>query len=109
MREIKFKVWDGVDYMSRPFTLDNIQRRRIEFTSDCVLLQLTGVLDRNGKELYEGDIIAWEYNDFAEKCVSPIRYNSNMGCFDIPMDNDGQRPLPFEILGNIYQNPELLS
>lgn len=56
-RQIKFRVWDNVDYMSTPFTLQDLQSKKIEFTSDCPVMQFTGLKDRNGKEIWEGDVV----------------------------------------------------
>lgn len=49
MREIKFRVWDNVDCMSGPITLQDLQDGRIQFTSDCPIMQFTGLHDKNGK------------------------------------------------------------
>jgi hypothetical protein len=58
-REIKFRVWDNVDYRSTPFTLQDLQDKTIQFTNDCKVLQYTGLKDKNGKEIYEGDIVRY--------------------------------------------------
>ena len=62
-REIKFRAWDNVDFMSRQFTLQDVQERKIEFTLDCVVMQFTGLKDSKGVEIYEGDILQSERND----------------------------------------------
>lgn len=56
MREIKFRVWDNIDYMSQPFTLNDVMLGKIAFTEDCPVMQYTGLKDWKGKEIYEGDI-----------------------------------------------------
>ena len=63
-REIKFRVWDNVDYMSTPFTLHDLQMRKVMFTQDCILMQFTGLLDKNGKEIYEGDVVITKGIDY---------------------------------------------
>ncbi len=60
----KFRVWDNVDYMSKPFDLQGLQNKTVQFTSDCVVMQYTGLKDKAGKEIYEGDMVkhdAWDY------------------------------------------------
>lgn len=57
-RELKFRAWDNVDYMSKPFTLFNVMLRQIEFTHDVTIMQFTSLHDKNGKEIYDGDIIS---------------------------------------------------
>lgn len=86
---------------------------------DVEFLQFTGLLDKNGKDIYEGDIIKG-FADFSE-CS-----NGELGCFeaiyeftdkvefegcgfycsraDFPLDQYEK----FEIIGNIYENPDLL-
>ncbi|WP_339612100.1 hypothetical protein [uncultured Planktosalinus sp.] len=45
MREIKFRVWDNVDYMSNPFTLQDLQKGKIGFTDECKVMEYTGLKD----------------------------------------------------------------
>jgi len=113
MREIKFRVWDGINYMSNPFTLNDLQSKTLQFTTDCVVMQFTGLTDKNGKEVYEGDIIQWPhlkghdipvivyFNDsefvFVGKPINPQSETESW------LDNK------CEVIGNIYENPELLN
>ena len=100
MREIKFRGWDSKENkMLPPENLPN----------DYIFMQFTGLKDKNGKEIYEGDIGLFDcaggkvkstiiWNDFV------ARYERN----DIPYlagGIDGQ----CEVIGNIYENPELLT
>ncbi len=107
MRDIKFRVWDNVDYMSSPFTLQDIQQRKIQFTSDCVVMQYTGLKDRSGKEIYEGDIM-----DYGAERYFPITYKKNVFGLKSPVGDwhsgcwlDLSK---FEIIGNIYEHSYLL-
>lgn len=72
------------------------------------LMQYTGLKDKNGKEIYEGDVVkAEEYVGFknltAEVIYNRGRFSLNTGT--IPED---LIPELCEIIGNIYENPELL-
>ena len=80
-------------------------------TSDkIILMQSTGLLDKNGKEIFEGDILSSkdgflngvvEYRyDLAMWTNSLIRYNNFERLCNVARDR--------EIIGNIYENPELL-
>jgi len=88
---------------------------------ECNLMQYTGLKDKNGKEIYEGDII--EYNDFnslrtgghAEDKIIVGKVIFSCGMWMVGennCDHDLYEGLvndkELEIIGNIYENPELL-
>lgn len=111
-RELKFRVWDNVDYMSKPFTLHSLMNAdRIEFTSDCKVMQYTGLKDKNGKEVYEGDITECSLHG---RTIVEMR-GGQFGI--VGGDPKGFRsgeafnyyPHNHTVIGNIYENPELLS
>lgn len=79
-------------------------------------LQCTGLRDKNGKLIFEGNIVA----DISSGCVATIEYLSSsyslmahirrMDDF-IPIEEicyTGAVGTPFEVIGNVYENPELL-
>lgn len=107
---IKFRVWDNVDYMSKPFTLYDLMgsQAKIEFTHDCIVMQYTGLNDKDGQEIYEGDIM--QSPDWG--CVA-IRWLPDLGCFGCwhPTTGIHDNLIGYseaQVIGNIYQNPELL-
>ncbi len=121
-REIKFRVWDGIDYMSKPFDLFDLQDRSIQFTTDAIIMQFTGLLDRNNKEIYEGDIVKihegnYPLNWWVEYNIE-WQMNASKGSFvlkwmrDIndtsPTIKSMQRTNIMEVIGNIYENLDLL-
>lgn len=79
--------------------------------TNCELMQCTGLKDKNGKLIYEGDIVKTEW--FDEKTIYQVVWDEKMACFcfegknifylfdDLPADVT-------EIIGNIHENPELL-
>lgn len=118
-REIKFRVWDNVDYMSKPFTLRDIQGNKTQFASNVVVMQFTGLKDKNGKEIYEGDIIV----DTLTGMESQVKFgrckkfafngwyveNEGMDYTSaINGDYDTNRNSQIEIIGNVFEHPHLL-
>lgn len=85
---------------------------------DIILMQSTGLHDKNGKEIFEGDVIVIEVDDTETPINARVSQNSKIGVLmfhvfedneDVPMvelleDNS----VAFEIIGNVYENPELL-
>ena len=121
MREIKFRAWDLMR-MTTSGIMFNSTTSMLEIPngSGMVLMQYTGLKDKNGKEIYEGDIITNEIDDQGTKRFNPktgfydydtkkeivvVRYNEYWGHFIF--SNQSIRG-KIEIIGNIYENPELL-
>lgn len=83
-------------------------------SNDCVLMQSTGLTDKNGKEIFEGDVLkvtdkhSWsEVVSFSEKKAMFV--SKEIGFPESPLWELFNTVLfEIEIIGNIYENPELL-
>jgi hypothetical protein len=119
-REIKFKIWDKfTKTMSEPFEIselifdwkviwmDRFKGQREIVGSDMIYLQFTGLLDKNGKEIYEGDIDnkkrVCEYFPSLGSFGFKHKYYPHITLMGQFINSGG------EIIGNIYENPELLT
>lgn len=88
-------------------------------TNDISLMQCSGLKDKNGTEIYEGDICRWtDPEAFEGEIISDIfvvrysdeylkRIGENNNSYDDLYDFSDDREL--ELIGNIYENPELLT
>jgi len=120
-RTIKFRAWDkkykefiGEDqfyiYPNGIITAWDEDGER--FLEDVILMQYTGLKDKNGKEIYEGDILKWGNTvSFVVWCLDSWRFNSYMeqgtsNLYDYV--NTTTKKEIAEVIGNIYENPELL-
>jgi hypothetical protein len=104
MREIKFRAWDKenkewCEWDDGDIVIHN--DGTFEPHERLVLMQFTGLHDKNGKEIYEGDILSWGAGD---KSVVKWEFGGFLagGRFqEISYEKS-------KIIGNIYENPELL-
>ncbi|MHB8483527.1 MAG: YopX family protein [Nitrospiria bacterium] len=142
MREIRFRAWDKkLKKMREPFTLQSLREAYDggwhycssgddslchlgEYPEDenFEIMQYTGIRDKNGKEIYEGDIvkvtgdgwhkdgeiavIEWHQYGLSKIIYRYINLNTDLG--DYQFDNYDAGRVELEVIGTIYENSELL-
>jgi uncharacterized phage protein (TIGR01671 family) len=129
MREIKFRAWD-TKFQKMYFSHDeNDDGARVMLfhgdwevdtcypdsgddagTIPCdgkkaVLMQFTGLKDESGKEIYEGDIVLWKWLN--HDVTASVKWDEDRANF-YAGERYGQTLGAVKVIGNIYENPELL-
>ena len=121
MREIKFRAWHKEKKIMGEVLGIDILHKEIFFSNgdvDCCgfadlkyieLMQYTGLKDMREKEIYEGDIVTLHNSEYK------VIFNTEEARFvlrndefemNIPFTNNNNKRM--EVIGNIYENPELL-
>lgn len=104
-REIKFRAWDILN-KAWCIYFTNVDCMRNSNNPDCAVTQFTGLLDKNGKEIFEGDIVEYDTKITSRRVVE---WDDERVGFLLKGGYDGlMNYMEVTIIGNIYQNPELL-
>jgi len=131
MREIKFRAWDkkgkkmyeveAISWLWKyidvivGYNKNNYPKIKGMPIEDMELIQFTGLLDKNGKEIYEGDIVEF-FDDMDVLRKEPVTFENGSFGFIIGWEqeeflgfnNEWLNLDELEVIGNIYENPELL-
>lgn len=128
MREIKFRAWDVEEKCWIPqelftvsalggkkkiLTYEENEDRWIPETIPFVLMQYTGIKDKNGKEIYEGDIVKFKDDTRGVDIIATVQYSGSSyrlknKSYGIGRPIDEWETKEIEIIGNIYENPEIV-
>lgn len=132
MREIKFRAWHKAhEIMCKVISLYQFDRGKVIQlqlygfnnlipVAAVELMQFTGLLDKNGREIYEGDIVSASWYSYIEPldyAYGIVTYFEGYGAYLIAnqdcsehkeITSGGCYHFEIEVIGNIYENPELL-
>lgn len=117
-REIMFRAWhEGKNMIYRELTDRNWYTEDDKQICGAVpedkhwfkIMQYTGLNDRHGVGIYEGDIV--KFKEYATERIKTVEYDKNH-CAFYPLAGYGHTEpeflSDFEVVGNIYENPELM-
>ena len=110
MRTIKFRIFNKkiksyIGIHSSAIMIDELNN----LNDNLIVEQFTGLYDKNGKEIYEGDFITYSgITSNGQKIIRVVNYNSDYARFQGGMYPLSETKNLIEVIGNIYENRELL-
>lgn len=134
MREIKYRAWDKLNRrfinissiaLSHDGSVVGIWELKIEGSElyglhQVELMQSTGLKDRNGKEIYRGDIVIFKDRKYVVTYLDRVagfrlhwtvfhtmKAGVSLGTCKRFRDNNVSQDM-YEVIGNVYENPELI-
>ena len=109
-REIKFRAWFDNKMFYEGWNEDFFVTKELIFRYEKDIMQFTGLKDKNGKEIYEGDIMSNGYDTFNIEF-----FDAKFHATFMPESKEDKVKQGYdyfntmEVIGNIYENPELLN
>jgi hypothetical protein len=115
MREFKFRAWFTHLKEMKPVAMSTVYEgnksllhlphRPLSRYEPIELMQYTGLRDQNSSEIFEGDIITTEFGNRV------VYWHDKFACWAVTNFGDSLHLFhdDAEVIGNIYENPELLS
>ena len=123
-REIKFRAYDKrtkrmklvaaiwFSFASGPEKIDIGDGLPQANPEECILMLYTGLLDKNGKEIFEGDIVKAVLDEISVERVGDVQYQTTFARYGYTAESLGFGFDPdnwqYEIIGNIYNNKNLI-
>lgn len=125
-RAIKFRAWDKANCVMHNweticghFDLERFMGLFTDEKDAYELMQFTGLKDKNNREIYEGDILKSIHGTTGNPMYEAVEWSENEGWWSIRLSNNARYTLhdaltsqmgySYEVIGNIYENPELLA
>ena len=114
MRELKFRIWNELQFVTKSEVYIKASNGSLWdyddgnlWSATAKIQQFTGLLDKNGVEIYEGDILSYEGIHKVGDGISIVSFKDGSFRFgDEFADQDSANY--YEIIGNIFENSELL-
>ena len=111
MREIKFRAWNKVEKVMYTDAINNCKdsfNMILKHLQIYDVMQFTGLKDKNGAEIYKGDIVLSHNITYICKWN---RYRCEFAWYSLSNDYIypiGDARLHLEVIGNVWENPDLL-
>ncbi len=135
MRQIKFRAWDKQEKVMHPHVedwYDTLSEKEgeppqteqsfgevLSSPKRYEVMQYTGLKDKNGKEIYEGDILRhrWDPDDTKDETIFVVEWTSLSDCcvrgegfsFGLQEEHAPRDPEDCEVIGNIHETPQLVN